>query len=288
MSLRQILLAGSLVLGAAQAQSTFTPAPTAQELLRRVTGGFGVGGQAQPDVLLGSAPADLRAIFPPGSRVIGTVINHGLPGRGPDSSTVYLDSSLTPRQVISHFATVLGSAWKQSSGNLAPFEAQGGFQQSATTNNVTFYRTKPPQILRVSAQMVGSVTQIDVSRQEGQDVERIIPYLSAPPTLPPGTVMLPKLSAPEGSIVTPAGSGNNGDSQTQNARIETKLNRQAVMEHYAAQLRQAGWTLATQANVPAASSTLWTFKQDGRDRLGILIIAGVSPYSGTLISQGTR
>lgn len=74
----------------------------------------------------------------------------------------------------------------------------------------------------------------------------------------------------------------------QSARIGTTLSRQAVTEHYAAQLRQAGWTMITRANTPVASSTTWTFQQEGQDRVGVLIIAGTSPYSGTLVSQGSR
>jgi len=245
-------MAGSLLLGSAQAQSAFTLAPSAQELLQRVTG----GGQVGPDVLLGSAPADLLATLPSGSRVIGTVTYRGLPERGPSSSTVYFDSALSPSQVLKSFATTLGPNWKQASGTLSPPEAQGGFQKSAQLIDVTFYRTTPPQILRVSTQVVGAVTQVSLSRQEDENVKQILPYLAAPPPLPPGFLILPRLSAPEGGTVNLSGTANSGDGVIQTARIETKLSRQAVMDHYAAQLRQAGWTLTTQANAPVASSTI--------------------------------
>ncbi|AZI44089.1 hypothetical protein EHF33_14330 [Deinococcus psychrotolerans] len=285
MSLKQLVLAGALLLGIAQAQFASTLDPSAQELLQRVTG----GGQEGPVVQLGGAPADLLKALPPGSRVIGTVTYPGLPGRGPGgNTTVYFDSSLPPGQVVKSFAATLGPTWKQATGTLSPYEAQGGFQQSAQITQTTFYRTTPPQILRVSTQVVGAVTQVSLSRQEDENVKQTIPYLAAPPPLPPGFLTLPKLSAPKGSTVNLSGTGNSSDGITQNARIETKLSRQEVINHYAAQLRQAGWTLVTQANVSTASSSIWTFKQDGRDRLGILIIAGTSPYSGTLISQGTR
>jgi len=286
---KQLCLIGFLLLGAAQAQTTSTstttastPSATAQELLSRVT-----GGGRQSNVLLGSAPADLRGILPPGSRVIGTVTYAVSSGSVPSVSTVYLDTSLAPGKVVAHFVQALGPTWKQSSGTLTPYEAQGGFQPNTLTSNVTFYRASPPEILRVEVQAVGNVTQVNLNQQTGQDAERFIAYLVNALGRPPG-LMLPKLSAPEGSTVTPASSGSGDDSVTQSARIETKLSRQAVMTHYAAQLRQAGWTLANQADVPAAASTIWSFKQDGRDRLGILTIAGTSPFVATLISQGTR
>lgn len=284
MSFPPLLLAAALLLGSAQAQSASTPAAAAQELLQRVTG----GGQIKPEVLLGNAPADLLATLPPGSRVIGTVTLAGLPGRGPNTTTVYLDSRLTPGQVVAHFAAALGPDWKQARSELSPFEAQGGFQQSAQPSNVTFYRTTPPQILWVSNTVVGDVTQVSLSRQMDEDAARMLPSLNAPPPVPPGYLTLPKLSAPEGGSVSQTGMSNSGDGVTQNARIETSLSREALMAHYAAQLRQAGWTVMTQANTSVASSVIWTFKQEGWDRIGVLIIAGTSPYSGTLVSQGSR
>jgi len=290
MALKQLVLAGSLLLGAAQAQTTTmytissAPGDAVRELLERVTG----GGQAGPDVMLGGAPADLLKTLPAGSRVIGTVTYPGLPGRGSSSTTVYLDSPLLPSQVIESFAKTLGPTWKQADEPFSPVAAQGGFQPGTSTSAAIFYRMTPPQTLRVATQRVENVTQVSLNQQGGEDAERFISYLAAPPQRPPGIVALPKLRAPEGSTVNLTGSGNGEDSVTQTARIETKLSRQAVLTHYAAQLRQAGWTLTNQANAPTASSTIWTYKQGGRDRVGILIIAGTSPYAGTLISQSTR
>lgn len=273
-----------LLLGSAQAQSTVTPAASAQELLQRITG----NGQPRPEVLLGRAPADLPAPLPPGSRVIGTVTSTGLPGRGPNLTTVYLDSTLTPGQVIAHFTAALGSDWQQARYSLSPFETQGGFQQASPPSDMTFYRTTPPQVLRVSTTVVGSVTQVSLVRQTGGDAEYLLPALRTPPPAPPGYMTLPELNAPEGSTVILAGATHTGDGLMQNARIGTTLSRQAVTEHYAAQLRQAGWTLITRANTALASSSTWTFQQEGQDRVGVLIIAGTSPYSGTLVSQGSR
>lgn len=284
MSRHPSLLAGALLLGSASAQSTATPAALAQELLQRITG----GGQAGPEVLLGRAPTDLPAPLPPGSRVIGTVTSTGLPGRGPNLTTVYLDSGLTPGQVIAHFTTALGAAWKQANNGLSPSEAQGGFQQTSLPSTVLFYRTTPPQLLRIFTTVVGSVTQVSLSQQMDEGVMHLLPSLSAPPPVPPGFLTLPRLSAPEGSTVSLTGASNGEDGVTQKARIETTLSRQALMAHYAAQLRQAGWTVMTQASTPVASSTIWTFQQEGQDRVGILVIAGISPYSATLISQGSR
>lgn len=284
MSPHPLLLTVALLFGSTSAQSALTPAASAQELLQRITG----GGQTGPEVLLGSAPADLPAPLPPGSRVIGTVTDAGLPGRGPISTTVYLDSALTPGQVIAHFTTALGAEWKQASNGLSPSEAQGGFQQTSLPSNVLFYRTTPPQLLGISTTVVGRVTQVRLNRQMDEGVIQLLPSLSAPPPMPPGYLTLPRLNAPPDSAVSLTGASNGEDGVTQKARIETTLSRQALMVHYAAQLRQAGWTVLTQADTPVASSTIWTFQQEGQDRVGILVIAGTSPHSATLISQGSR
>lgn len=273
-----------LLLGSVQAQSTATPAALAQELLQRITG----NGQAGPEVLLGRAPADLPAPLPPGSRVIGTVTDSGLPGRGPISTTVYLDSTLTPGQVIAHFTAALGAEWKQANNGLSPSEAQGGFQQTSMPSTVLFYRTTPPQLLGISTTVVGRVTQVRLNQQMDEGVIQLLPSLSATPPMPPGFLTLPRLNAPPGSAVSLTGASNGEDGVTQKARIETTLSRQALMAHYAAQLRQVGWTVITQAETPVASSIIWTFQQEGGDRVGILVISGTSVYSATLISQGSR
>lgn len=176
MSLHPLWLAGALLLGSVLAQSTATPAAPAEELLQRFTG----GGQAGPEVLLGRAPTDLPAPLPTGSRVVGTVTSTGLPGRGPNLTTVYLDSKLTPGQVITHFTAALGSAWKQARYNLSPFETQGGFQQASPPSDMTFYRTSPPQVLRVSTTVMGSVTQVSLIRQMDKDAESLLLSLTTP------------------------------------------------------------------------------------------------------------
>ncbi|OLV16961.1 hypothetical protein [Deinococcus marmoris] len=49
----------------------------------------------------------------------------------------------------------------------------------------------PPQALRVSTTVVGSVTQVSLGQQVDEDAKRILPYLNAPPPVPPGYLTLP-------------------------------------------------------------------------------------------------
>ena len=289
MSTKLLMLAGALLLTAAQAQATTQPASTAEELLKRITSVYGPGAQVKTEVLLGTAPADLRASLPPGSRVIGTVSYSGSVD-GTSSTSVYLETRLTPEEVVAHFAKTLGAKWKRVNTDLSnPYAVQGGFQPSEIESNASFYRQTLPEIIGMSFQVVNGVTQVNLNQQKDRDAERAIGYLNtAPPPISPDFVVLPKLKAPADSIVTLSGGGNGGDNVTQNAQIGTKLNRQAVMDYYAAQLRQAGWSLTTRAEVPNATTTVWTYKQGGRERIGVLIFTGISPYPATLLSQRVR
>ncbi|WP_216322586.1 hypothetical protein [Deinococcus aestuarii] len=91
-----------------------------------------------------------------------------------------------------------------------------------------------------------------------------------------------------GSTVLPEGGGNSNDRVTQYARITSTLDRKALLEHYAAQLRAAGWKLANQTDTGQVTTTVWSFTQDGNEKIGLLILTGSSPYRATLMTQAAR
>lgn len=291
MSLRLLPLLGWLTLTPALAQSTPTPpvAATASELLQRVIHPDWPGNESRTEVLLGRVPADLGLPLPTGSRVVGTVRTTFTRADIPANTTVYFDTALTPTQLAAHFTKTLGPAWKEAPGFLnGPAEFQGGFQPGSSSGNLALYRTSPAQLLQVTTRITGGVTQVTLRQQQGGNTEQILQSINLRPPAPPAFLVLPKLAAPANSTVTVEGSGNTNDGASQNARIETKLSRQAVVEHYAGQLRQAGWRLVNQADTPQATTTVWSFSQNGSERLGLLIVTGEAPYRATLMTQGTR
>lgn len=288
MSLKTLTLLGLLAFTPALAQST--PAtPTATELLQRVFNSDGLGGGTRTEVLLGRVPADFGIKLPPGSRVVGTVSQ--VPGREdlPVNTTVYFDTSLTPEQTLASFAGSLGSGWREAPQDLeGPFGNQGGFVPSLSVSNRIFYRQSPAQLVQVSTQITRGVTQVSVRKQQGGETERMLAFIEVRPPLLPASQRLPRLVAPAGSTITPQGGGSSGDGLTQQARVETKLDRKALVEHYAAQLRAAGWTLVNQAATDQVTTTIWSLTQDGKERVGLLIIGGRTPYTATLMTQTAR
>lgn len=284
-------LLGLMTLSPALAQTT--PAaplpPTAGELLRRVLSPDWSGGESRTDVLLGRVPADLGISLPTGSRVVGTVSTTFERADIPANTTVYFDTSLTPAQVTAHFTKTLGAAWKEAPGFLnGPYEFQGGFQPGPALGNLALYRSNPVQLLQITTRLAGGVTQVTLRKQQGGNTEQVLQSINSRPPAPPAFLVLPKLAAPSDSTVTVEGSGNTNDGASQSARIETKLSRRAVVEHYAGQLRQSGWRLMNQADTPQATTTVWSFTQNGAERVGLLIVTGTSPYRATLMTQGTR
>ncbi|MFC6667947.1 hypothetical protein ACFP9V_22965 [Deinococcus radiopugnans] len=43
-----------------------------------------------------------------------------------------------------------------------------------------------------------------------------------------------------------------------------------------------------QADAGQATTTIWSFTQNGTERVGLLIVTGESPYRATLMTQATR
>ena len=134
--------------------------------------------------------------------------------------------------------------------------------------------------------MVGGVTQVTLGRQRSPELAQILRYAQDDRFDP--TRLLPRLTPPAQATVSPRGGGGGGDNVTQYAGIESTLSRAALFDHYAAQLRQAGWTLRNRADAGTLTSSLWTLTQDGKARVGLLLIgeSAKGQYRATLGIQG--
>lgn len=285
MPLKTLTVLGLLALTPALAQ----PAPTASELLQRVINPDWPGGDSRTDVLLGQLPKDLGVTLPAGSRVVGTVSTISERGDFPSNTSVYFDTALTPEQVMAYFTKATKPGWQEAPGFLnGPYEEQGGFQPGSTLSPRAFFRKNPAQLLTVTARAMPGATQVTLRKQYGGGTEQVLASIESRPPLPPSFLRLPKLVAPSDSTVLPEGGGSSNDGVTQNARITSKLDRKALLEHYAAQLRAAGWKLVNQTDAAQVTTTVWSFTQDGNDKVGLLILTGSSPYRATLMTQAAR
>ncbi|MPY67956.1 hypothetical protein F8S09_14945 [Deinococcus sp. SDU3-2] len=285
MSFKLLALLGALTLSSGLAQ---TPAVSPErELLQRTLTPLWGPASLRSSVLVGQLPPDLGFALPQGSRVIGSVVTETPDPAYPAGVTVYFDTALTPEQVDAHFARVLAPAgWKVfslSSGGPFP---EGGFLPSTPTGGRPYYRQNPDQQLSIQTRRVGGLTQVTLGRQRAPDLAQTLRYAQDERFDP--ARLLPRLAPPAGATVSPRGGGSSGDNVTQYAGIESTLSRAALFDHYAAQLRQAGWTLRNRADAGTLTSSLWTLTQEGKERVGLLLIgeSARGQYRATLGIQG--
>ncbi|WP_339097756.1 hypothetical protein ACINK0_14950 [Deinococcus sp. VB343] len=281
-------LLGAVLLSNGLAQ---TPAPASsaeRTLLERVLGTTWGPTGLKTSILVKQVPSTLGIALPAGSQVIGSVSTQAADPAYPSGTTVYFDTALSPKDVTTYFAKVLTQqGWK-------PFpqpgmaQMSGGFQSSAAVDGKSYYRQNPDEQLNIGAQVVGKVTQVTLSRQRSSNLENMLRYARNEQFDPAQS--LPKLSPPAGAVVSPRGGGSSGNDVTQYATIESSLSRTALLDHYAGQLKKAGWTLRNRSDAGTMSSSLWSFTKGGKEQIGILILAqnqkGI--YQATLGTQGSE
>lgn len=289
---RLLPLLGALLLSSSLAQTPASQAPAAspeRELLERAATPFWSPASVRVGVLVGQAPADLGFALPQGSRMVGSVLTETADPDFPAGVTVYFDSRLTPGQVQAHFARVLPTAgWKVLTvGNDGP-SLEFGFVSSTPIGGRPYYHENPDQSLNILTRVVGGVTQVRLSRERAPSLRQQLRFAQAGGPGRSPFSQLPKLRAPEGASVTPRGGGSSGDDVTQTAGIESQLSRTALFDHYAAQLRQAGWTLRNRADTGTLTTSIWTFQHEGKERVGLLLLSetGKGQYRATLGTQG--
>lgn len=284
MSSKMLVLLGALALSTGLAQ-TPTVSPERELLERAVTSQWGPA-SLKTSVLVRQLPADLGLALPQGSRVVGSVVTETSDPAFPAGVTVYFDTALTPPQVQAYFDRVLTQAgWKAFPGG-GDGIAEGGFLPSTPIGGRPYYRQNPDQQLSFQTRVVRGVTQVALNRQRFPNLAEALRYSQDDRFNP--VRLLPKLTPPAEATVSPRGGGGGGDNVTQYAGIQSTLSRAALFDHYAAQLRQAGWTLRNRADAGTLTSSLWSFTQEGKERVGLLLIgeAGRGQYRATLGIQG--
>ena len=281
-------LLGAVLLSNGLAQ---TPAPASsaeRTLLERVLGTTWGPTGLKTSILVKQVPSTLGIALPAGSQVIGSVSTQAADPAYPSGTTVYFDTALSPKDVTTYFAKVLTQQGWKPFPQLGMAQMSGGFQSSAAVDGKSYYRQNPDEQLNIGAQVVGKVSWVTLSRQRSSNLENMLRYARNEQFDPAQN--LPKLSPPAGAVVSPRGGGSSGNDVTQYATIESSLSRTAVFDHYAEQLKKAGWTLRNRSDAGTMSSSLWSFTKGGKEQIGILILGknqnGV--YQATLGTQGSE
>ncbi|WP_261663918.1 hypothetical protein [Deinococcus sp. Marseille-Q6407] len=245
-------LAGGLAAPVAPAPTTAQPARAAApapagaavlERLDRVLGG---------NYLVGQVPAGLTLPLPPGARVVGSLFGDVQSGT-PDSNTlVYLDTALSSDALAAFYQAQPDwqrghePGWDTGEGptGFLPAENEAGASRSQV-----FYRTEPPTVIQlVPLPQPGRQGQrpLNVWVTKGADAVR---QASRPrrtsPDLPDLEVTgQPALRAPAGVTVGSGGAGGSDREWSQSSELRGKITLAALHDHFAAQLKQQGWTEA--------------------------------------------
>jgi hypothetical protein len=263
-SLRFSALALALAcLAATQTAAAQSPAPLAQptsvpiELVSALVVTGGLGGAEEPRVLVGSAPEWIlpKIVLPPGARILGAAFQGttvlaivNMPGAG---------DSIIPQLK----AQLLARGWKPQPAS--PGSMGGGFRPAlAPAADVAPTRVTVcdmPQALTAS-----------VARRDAQSAD--IAYRIT--TLPSGYSIcnlpqnngLPGYKSPFPTLYNPPASADarmSGDCQTPmigsqgtNTTLRTAMAPDLILDHYAKQLTDSGWTAA-----PASATVTRTFSR---------------------------
>lgn len=290
--MRRLLLLSALICSAVLAQTSTAAAGATtsrspeRELLERVAVPLWGPTPQRTTVLVGQPPAGLGFTLPQGSRVVGSVATETNEPDLPSGVTVYFDTRQTPTQVAAHFARVLpGAGWKVFPAPGGRQFSDGGFQPSVAETERAYYRQTPGERLHLQTRVLGGVTRVTLLKQRDRNVMQQVRFNGVIPF-----ALLPKLQPPAGSVVSPMGGGSSGGSVTQEASLQSPLPRKALFDHYAAQLKKAGWTLLNRAETVKLTTSLWVFQEEGRERVGLLVLGetGTRSYRATLGVQGLR
>lgn len=264
-------LAGTLPRPAAPARAQTAGDPALlPELAQRLLSLPSADPSARAQLFPGALPPTLAAPMPlpPDGRLIGSAI---LPARGPGgsaSTSIVVDTLLSPADALTFYQTTL-----TSQGWTVP---AGGFHASG------FLPTAPPAVASYCLGPTGPSLSVVVRPQPSgpndlrldltdSDPYRCNPQAAPGPIAPPTGGLLPALAPPDG--VTIAGSTFGGDdaNQTASATAQTSLSAADLEQAYAQQLVAAGWTPAGSGGDATFTWSSWTLPGD-TPRQGLLTV----------------
>lgn len=250
---RSMVLAAVLSLavpnvGVAQADSASVP----RDLVLVLLGGDRVDQAifegALPDELVGAIPV------PEGARVLGGLF-------GPTAGTVVMEGGGALGDLLEAFGfsesvpPTTGGGFVATSGWGGSIWCRGDYALSSSTRSLEDRSYHRVQYVRRD----GALFWCDV------DFDRAGRGLA--------DLTLPSLRPPPGARVQPTGGGGSMDSAETEARIESPLGLEAIFDHYALQLAEAGWVSQGQALGDGVATGRWdTRDEEGEPVVGTLTI----------------
>ncbi|MGH7679253.1 MAG: hypothetical protein ACRENU_12350 [Gemmatimonadaceae bacterium] len=245
-------LALPVVLSAQRPDITVVPMELARVLVT-----FGeIGVEREAEIVVGRvAGAGHAALIPRGARVLGGVIYSTR--RFPRAVT-YLTMTESPDSAL----VVLGKALEVAGYKAAPtFEdirgERGGFVSSSSSGALSLGRGMGSIINYCgdSSSVTAAVTDGDnrgsLARITSGSVRNSMCDPQMRSRMQMGSRMdeieMPTLRPPAGATGGPQGSSGGGDSRSTYARLQSSLSAAEMIDHFAPQLREQGWTLVNRA-----------------------------------------
>jgi hypothetical protein len=264
-------LAAALLAAPASAQQPARSEMVPRELVEGL-----LGTSSSSGLLVGRLPADLPAtMVPPGTRVVGGI------ERSRGGSLAVLTSAQPCSQAAAEMrARLLRDGWTQ------PMEqpVTRGFVPSGVTGPSGTYCRGTTTVLNVHAvprQGGGSFLRLERDQPEGNGWNPCAPREGVMAGQHSAELPIPALYAPAGAEQLGGGSSAGGSSDGSSeyelrALVRTTLDARALVDHYAAQLRAAGWSAADPVSVTGMAAQSFRHRSaDGRDWQGVLLVADV-------------
>lgn len=236
---------------------------------RLMTSPSPTGEMRQGRLFPGGLPPDLpfEIPLPPGATVVGSAVEETY-------GVVLLDVPRSPQEVYAFYDRELTARGWEAWRSLSP---QGGFVFSRDPGR-SFCRGRPGPSLDVYAfPRPGGQTEVRLfynldpassrcssprSALEGKDALQILQEV------------LPPLTNPEGSRQKRGGSGASDDHVSNHAliRLPEGWSVAELEEHYARQLREAGWRLEEEGRTGSVLWSRWAFSYEGERWQGLLFV----------------
>ena len=240
--------------------------------------------QLLPGQLPDQLPVDIP--IPEGSHILGSLI------RNPESINIFLDTHLSPEQVLSFYRQRMEAIGWQTTDIFRP--NRGGFMPAGARSRggtETFY-----QGLRDPALTIDSLDDDDNRNRSGPafmvsaypgkgNITDVRLNLDMNSPLPPGPltrvrphrlrqtiILLPTVEAPEKANLRFQGGGYSGNSTHAEAILETNFEIPMLATHYKAQLEQSGCILTEEGQGGVLAWITWTLKDGDKQCHGFFII----------------
>jgi hypothetical protein len=216
-------------------------------------------------VWIGKLPEDLpvEIPLPEGARVVASVRERET------FQQIILDMTQTPEEITAFYAKALGESGWQPAPQGSP---GGGFVGPADVGERYCLREDEAYLEVWSLEKPGGLTDVRLNLTVPADV-----YMCqerGPESMDRGMSLIPSLKAPRDAQMRGGGGGGSGDGSAYSSTdLETSLTAGELLEHYNAQLKEAGWELVDQGLTEVVGWSAWRLTdEDGDEWGGTLIV----------------